>query len=1711
MCKLVNLNTDPIFMKKDNYFPWRKALFIFGLITLLFLGNSFSIKAQSISGATISWDTEVGCQTYRTETDPDLLLEIFLDDIGPSNCIQVCEYSKVSYTFNYPPGYVGYWTGFNQSGGLFSNLNATSFDIDWGAAGTGFISFRQTINNVEVYKTVCVEIIESPTSLFDTAPFGQTQPIKICANQQVDFTNLSTANNGSSLVGYHWNFDDGTTSTAFEPSHTFTSPGFYSVSLEVKNECNCTDITKIIFEVEKKGIEISCPTVVCEGQSAIYSIPSNIDCGGNYNWTVTGGQILSQTGNQVEVLWDNIGPSGFGYITFDPSPCDVNCGQLVTSKVPVVQTNGTIQGPTALCLGEQGRYKLPQWPTTEIDWEIIGVVGSGIVDIYQSDQRNEVVITPHIAGTYTLRATYTNTLLKCSGEAEFTFTVEEQLSIIGDDITCSDGTLNFTTSQAIPVDWTFSDYTMWTPTTTYNSVDFNQSFPSNTYYIPRTYTLTASQTGYCDSEPKIITVLPKPDEPEISDIIGDLFVCPNSTYSYQIQNPDPNLNYIWEIDPMYGAINGTDVGDQINIDFNGVFPAEIEVYAQSISPLECESDPFTIIVNEIEVVADISNTQTVICGNSLAAYNAFEFGTSVLHTYGDEYIWSFANASPSGVIAASLGSVTSGQGTNSIDVTWNNVAVATTLDLILEIKKCNTTTQFVKEITLNPTTEIDLVGLPDPVCGGSPVVFTVQSINGNLSPSDEVTWNFYNGPPVTTPPGQFTNTASFINNTTADIGQPVSAFIGNGSCGQSNTANVIITVTPNPPAIITLTSGSNSHCNIGDINTTLTVSSNTTNLSNYQWLKNNAPIPLATGNSLNVLPGGNTGPGSYTFTATNTTTGCVTESNAIDIFVTPCGGGNGTGGCGTTETITNTSSLTSCGQISFSGNFSGSINTEDWYVGAGGPSPSDYTITPGVGLTGVPGKYRIVYVVTYDCPSGTGTGTIKSTEEVIIPYEPEFSYVVECVGSNTFNVNFIDNSIFYATVSLQDVRFYYKLVNGSYTQTPYNSSLNIFEIPNLPAGNYVFKQEIEGYLIGNQGICSKEVTVNLQGLNPNLAIEVNQNQQINCHYDAVGFNLSPQLFPSTTVFWDFNDDGAQNSLTPTERVFNTPNSIYNVTCEVTNDLGCSVILNEPVAIPEECFFGDIVSSPSPAEVCQNQTVDLTYVPFNDVCTTGVSYQWMNENTPIGSPQSSNTLTVSTTGFYWVKVISANGCEYSSPTQIKPFFKTLPNVKLIGETTICEDAEMKYKISTNSSIIRWFVDNTLYSQFNDLLEANFTGLLTSGNYTVSVEVDGVNGCTNTTTLNINVVAPVDDISFNVSYDCTPYNVIIEAIPNPSNPNITYNWSNGASTQTISVPDGGPYRAMTTLGGCKLTKEIDIPRNPENYLWIFPDGCYSDCIKEGGKDEENSYLVGPTLPLTYWGWNESNHPVQSGTNSFAAPYYLNADGLYSFTLNTGYCEEESKQLDYSLINCDECEIENVDIAQITQNNTSYCSFTVDLSIFSASSTPFQVTISDNFNNVAILPSSFTLNPGGNNLQFTVIPQNNFSGGITVFTIQGSVLVDGVYVECIFEFQVDLPSCSADDNANRSRIVQTGDSNSQNKEEVISLYPNPANDMITIQYDLATSNAVLEIFEISGRSISKNNLTSNKDKISLDISKFQPGVYIVVVRQNNGRTWQQKIIIE
>lgn len=76
---------------------------------------------------------------------------------------------------------------------------------------------------------------------------------------------------------------------------------------------------------------------------------------------------------------------------------------------------------------------------------------------------------------------------------------------------------------------------------------------------------------------------------------------------------------------------------------------------------------------------------------------------------------------------------------------------------------------------------------------------------------------------------------------------------------------------------------------------------------------------------------------------------------------------------------------------------------------------------------------------------------------------------------------------------------------------------------------------------------------------------------------------------------------------------------------------------------------------------------------------------------------------------------------------------------------------------------------------------------------------------------------------------------------------------------------------------------------------------------------------------------------------------------------------------------------------------------------------------------------------------------------------------------------------------------------------LFPNPASDVVSISYELVNANTEVEIYDLAGRSISKHALSETRGELQVNTSAYQSGVYIVVVKQNNMITWQQKLVIE
>jgi PKD repeat protein len=86
-----------------------------------------------------------------------------------------------------------------------------------------------------------------------------------------------------------WDFGDGTTSTAINPTHTYTVPGVYTVNLTVTNTVGTDDYSLTVNYTSLPNPVVVSDTSVCTGGSII--LTAGVDAGNTATWS-TGGQVV---------------------------------------------------------------------------------------------------------------------------------------------------------------------------------------------------------------------------------------------------------------------------------------------------------------------------------------------------------------------------------------------------------------------------------------------------------------------------------------------------------------------------------------------------------------------------------------------------------------------------------------------------------------------------------------------------------------------------------------------------------------------------------------------------------------------------------------------------------------------------------------------------------------------------------------------------------------------------------------------------------------------------------------------------------------------------------------------------------------------------------------------------------------------------------------------------------------------------------------------------------------------------------------------------------------------------------------------------------------------------------------------------------------------------------------------------------------------------
>lgn len=147
--------------------------------------------------------------------------------ITVSNDTSICAGGQATLMAN---GGVGY---------LWSNGAPTqSITVSPGTTTAYYVTVEDT-NGCTASDFVIVNILPGSTAQFTHTVSGSTAV----------FTNQS-----SNAYTYNWNFGDNTTSTAVNPSHTYTQNGTYTVTLTVTGPCGTTTFTQVVT-ITQVGLE----------------------------------------------------------------------------------------------------------------------------------------------------------------------------------------------------------------------------------------------------------------------------------------------------------------------------------------------------------------------------------------------------------------------------------------------------------------------------------------------------------------------------------------------------------------------------------------------------------------------------------------------------------------------------------------------------------------------------------------------------------------------------------------------------------------------------------------------------------------------------------------------------------------------------------------------------------------------------------------------------------------------------------------------------------------------------------------------------------------------------------------------------------------------------------------------------------------------------------------------------------------------------------------------------------------------------------------------------------------------------------------------------------------------------------------------------------------------------------------------------------------
>ncbi|MFT5024837.1 MAG: PKD repeat protein [Glaciecola sp.] len=1251
---------------------------------------------------------QIGDQQFCDETTVQVIVKCAKPDCSLFNmldyqpdpldqdagCIDVCEGSSTTFYLPYNPSDTYNWIV--AGGDTSAGANPGEFIVNWGPQGSGNVMVEVTspLGLVSTI-TICVNIMEGPTANF-------TSSGAVCLGSPISFTNTSL-----NADEYDWDMGDGTFLYNIEnPSHIYSAAGTYQVVLyatafnydsEGNQLCCCTDSIAMDVVVDPlPGPNIYWVSTLCEGDSSKYWTDA-ANCG-SYDWLVEDefGNVLpfdGQDNDTICVLW-NIG--NVGVISLQVADCDSTyCDDPTTVNVPIIPSSSVVSGPDEVCVNSTHAYSLPKWNSVEYIWTVLDVNGDPV--IFDGQGSHLININWTVAGIASIHVDYHSDFLngisdhngtECSGTADLFVNVKPFFDLTyANTVVCPDDIsfISATNTPSIDYDWSVS------PSATITDLgggNISVTWDSG----PGTYVVTAMSndtSAYCNIVESIVFEVVDIQPPLL--IEGNDSICAGEPQLYTVVSGETGVGFIWNVTNGTPAFSNS---SSIAVTWNG--SGSISVYQYLLSSPGCSSDTISLDVIEKEIAGPLNVAGTAACTNSISNYTL-----SPGQLDEAQILWSVSDSTD--------GSIIDGQGTEDIQVQWNNDpgVVSVNVQVIL----CSDTLSY---------------NLIDTIY--SPIV-PVISQNGILCPGVmamlETGLGFAS---------YVWSTGSTTNTTLIDEGGTYSVTtIDSNGCE----ASAYFTANEVPGAIAGISSGDNPVLCVNAGGSVDIVAQTNANYY-FEWFCDGVSQgPLSATSNLIHVNTDSVQSFNYYFNVVDSLTGCINTSEIFTVNQLACGG-------------------TGCeAQLPFSVSFTNSITIS--------PFCDDYTFTPSLSNASV---------FSWNFGDGTTSGANSPSHQYseAACYNVRLTALVPAVGNSGDSCSiFIDEAICVPVAA--DFDFEY-LGCGDVQFTDFSTYIELTDSidswswsfgstdQNPPIQNFGPGTHTITLIVTTVSGCQASASYNIVIGSVNIdSISTSSIPNPACVGDAITFStISPN---AVDWFWDFDDGATYSGPGPIHSYLSA--GTYNVVLTVSDADGCTDV--DSVSVLVHPGIPDLNISPGDTIACEGQTITFT-------APSGFTYLWTNgattasiDVTMTGSygvtltdgNNCTRDLDPVTLDFYPLPdaIISGNPiiCDAGCTVLTAPFQS--------GYTYVWTDGTGVISTSANISVCSGSINNPYQVEVTDangcvnISDEVNVSVAISPNFVVDVSPDACEG--KPITLSINPVEP--DVNYNWSNGDTGTSIVV----------------------------------------------------------------------------------------------------------------------------------------------------------------------------------------------------------------------------------------------------------------------------------------------------------------------------------------------------------------